>query len=314
MKVKFHLPNFSTQFKFNLVFLTMMEKCPHFLREGVEIASLFGVFPPSMWNGGRTQGGTCDKGFISTVLNTINGKGIPLRFTFTNPMLEKKHLSDDFCNMVLAMANNGLNEVIVVSPILEDYIRRNYPKYKITSSTCKRLDSVEALNAELKKDYNLVVMDYDLNNKFDLLEQVEDKSRCEILVNACCMPKCKNRVDHYRSIGLQQIAYCEHLKKHPNVPFDAEAAVLPEYSHILSCPTMDLTHFDIRKHATHITPDDIWEKYVPMGFQHFKIEGRTSTMITLMETYLYYMVKPECRDEARFLLMMNLRENGGMNF
>jgi len=29
-----------------------------------------------------------------------------------------------------------------------------------------------------------------------------------------------------------------------------------------------------------------------------------------METYLYYMVKPECRDEATFMLLINLNENG----
>lgn len=314
MTVNFHIPNFSDRFKFNLVYLTMMEKCPHFFREGVKIASVFGVFPPSMWNGGRTQGGTCDKEFISVVLKTFNSRGIPVRFTFTNPMLEEKHLSDPFCNMVLKMADNGMNEVIVVSPILEDYIRKNYPNYKITSSTCKRLDSIEGLNAELEKDYNLVVMDYDLNNHFDFLEQVKDKERTEILINACCMPNCKNRVDHYKSIGLQQIAYCEHLAKYPNKQFNAEEAVEPQYRHILKCPTMDLTPFDIRKHRTHITPDDIWEKYVPMGFRHFKIEGRTSTTITLMENYLYYMVKPEYRDEARYLLMMNLRNNNEMSF
>lgn len=314
MKVKFHLPNFSTHFKFNLVFLAMMEECPHFMREGVEIASVFGIFPPSMWNGGRTQGGTCDDNFISGVTRTFNRKGIPLRFTFTNPMLQEKHLDDKFCNKVLRIANNGINEVIVVSPLLEEYIRKNYPKYKITSSTCKRLDSIEALNEELKKDYNLVVMDYDLNNRFELLEQVEDKERCEILVNACCIPNCTRRVDHYKSIGLQQIAYCEHLAKNPNKPFKAEASVKPQYRDILNCPTMDFNPFDIRKHRTHITPDDIWEKYVPMGFRHFKIEGRTANTITLIEHYLYYMVKPEYRDEARYMLMMNLNENGVMTF
>lgn len=47
--------------------------------------------------------------------------------------------------MVMAMANNGLNEAIVVSPLLEDYIRNNYPKYKLTSSTCKRITDPKAL-------------------------------------------------------------------------------------------------------------------------------------------------------------------------
>ena len=65
---------------------------------------------------------------------------------------------------------------------------------------------------------------------------------------------------------------------------------------------------DVKKHI-----DDIFNKYVPMGFNQFKIEGRTSGMFNLMETYMYYLVKPEYRDEARFLFMINLKENGIIN-
>lgn len=61
MKVKFHLPDFSGHFMFNLVFIEMLNKCPYYFREGVEIASVYGIFPPSLWNGGRTQGGIYDK-------------------------------------------------------------------------------------------------------------------------------------------------------------------------------------------------------------------------------------------------------------
>ena len=311
MSIKFHLPSFTDHFRFNMVFLSMMENCKDFLRDDVEIASIFGVFPPSIWNGGRTQVGTCDPKFIETVIKTINGKGIPLRFTFTNPMLEEKHLEDKFCNNIMRLADNGLNEVIVVSPLLEEYIRKNYPKYKITSSTCKRLDSVDALNEELEKDYNLVVMDYDLNNRFELLEQIKHKDRCEILVNSCCQPKCKRRSQHYKDIGLQQIAYCEYLEKYPDGRFTKEN--LPEGIELFECPSMDSTLFQIKDYCTHITPDDIFNRYVPMGFNQFKIEGRTSGMFNLMETYMYYLVKPEYRDEARFLFMINLKENGIIN-
>ncbi len=97
------------------------------------------------------------------------------------------------CNMVMAFANNGLNEVIVNSPLLEDYIRKNYPKYKLTSSTCKRLDDGERLAAELEKDYHIVVVDYDLNNRFDILEKLPNKEKCEFLVNSNCRPKCPDR-------------------------------------------------------------------------------------------------------------------------
>lgn len=310
MKVRFHLPDFATNFKFNLVFVTMLENCPQYFREGVEIASFYGVFPPSMWNGGRTQGGVASDDFIRVVLNTFNKKGIPLRFTFTNPMLEKKHLKDEFCNKVLRMADNGLNEVIVVSPLLEDYIRKNYPKYKLTSSTCKRLNSAESLAEELNRDYHIVVMDYDLNNKFDLLEKIPDKEKCEILVNACCDPGCKIRSAHYRLIGEQQIQYCEHLKKYPDKRFYVGEYTDPDYRKAVACKCSDRTAFEVRKLSTHVTPDDIWNKYVPMGFNQFKIEGRTLTRLNLIETYIYYMIKPEYADEARFMLLYNLEKNG----
>lgn len=220
MNVKFHLPDFTTHFTLNLVFLSMLKSCPQYFREGVEIASVYGAFPPSLWNGGRVIGGKCDESFVRQAVEAFNSQGIPLRFTFTNPALKEEHLSDPFCNMVMKAADNGMNGVIVNSPLLEDYIRKNYPKYKLTSSTCKRLDDGERLAAELEKDYHIVVVDYDLNNRFDILEKLPNKEKCEFLVNSNCRPKCPDRAQHYYNVGLQQIGYSNHVRKYPDQPYD----------------------------------------------------------------------------------------------
>lgn len=217
MSIKFHIPDFTHHFGVNLAIASMLKGAPEYFREGVEIASVFGTFPQSLWNGGRTTGGKCDLNYVKHVIKTFNSMGIPLRFTFTNPVLEEKHLSDEFCNTVMQLADNGLNEVIVNSQILEDYIREKYPNYKITSSTCKRITELDKLSEELEKKYNLVVVDYDFNNKFELLEQIPNKERCEILINPVCDPGCKMRVEHYRKIGLQQIEFCDHIKNHPSI-------------------------------------------------------------------------------------------------
>ena len=313
-KVRFHLPDFSGKFRFNYVFASMLENCPEYFRDGVEIASFYGTFPPAMWNGGRFQGGTCDADFIKTVINTFNQKKIPLRFTFTNPLIEEKHLNDRFCNMILKLGENDLNGVIVVSSVLEKYIRQHYPKYKITSSTCKRITDIEKLDSELEKDYNIVVLDYDLNNHFDILEKIPYKEKCEILVNACCEPNCPKRSEHYISIGKQQIAYYEHLLKNPRENFDSKKFARENPSSTFSCNCMNRNIIDIKNLRTHITPDDIYEKYLPMGFNQFKIEGRTSNVLNLMETYFYYMIKPEYADEARFKFIANLVSNGVIKF
>ena len=316
MRVRFHLPDFAEHFMLNLVFANMLRNRPDFFREGVEIASFYGAFPPSMWNGGRTIGGQCSEDYVKHVINAFNSLRIPLRFTFTNPVLEEEHLYDPFCNMVMKLADNGLNEVIVNSPLLEDYIRKTYPNYKLTSSTCKRLDTIDAFLEELKKDYNIVVMDYDLNNQFDLLERVpmEDRPRIEFLSNACCEPKCPNRKREYDMIGHQMIYYNQHLKEHPDKPFNINDYTDQNVGRLIKCRCRERTLYEIKDLSTHISPDAIWEKYVPMGFEQFKLEGRTAGNLYLIDNYMYYMVKPECRDEARMLFFYNLDANGVIQF
>ncbi len=313
MSVKFHLPDFARLSKFNMVFLAMFENSPEFFRDDIEIASFYGTFPPALWNGGRVMLGTCDKPFVKGIIKYFNDKGIALRFTFTNPMIEEKHLDDKFCNMIMAMADNGKNGCIVASDILENYIRKNYPSFKITSSTCKRITDEGTLSSELGKDYHLVVLDYDFNNRFDVLEKIENKEKCEILVNPCCVPQCCNRSDHYKVIGLEQIAIAEHMRKNPaNVPYDSDrfARSHSEYKAALECKCEHRSLYEIQDLPTHVTPDDIWNKYVPMGFSNFKIEGRTFDIFNLLEHYLYYMVKPECINTARLSMLRNLRRNG----
>ena len=107
-----------------------------------------------------------------------------MRYTYTNMFLDEEDLKDPYCNFCMKAADNGKNGVLVVSPLLEKYIRRNYPGFKVNSSTCKEIRDIGAVNEELKKDYHLVVLDYNFNNRFDELAKIEDRSRCEILVNA----------------------------------------------------------------------------------------------------------------------------------
>ncbi|MBE6844230.1 MAG: hypothetical protein E7508_00760 [Ruminococcus sp.] len=309
-KIKFHLPDFTIHAKMNLTLLNMIKNAPQYFYDNLEIASFYGAFPPSMWNGGRTvMHRPCDKNVVKSIVNAFNSQGVPLRFTFTNPVLKEEHLKDEFCNMVMEVANNGLNEVIVFSPLLEDYIRNKYPKYKVTSSTCKRILDVSQLSEEMNKDYHIVVLDYDLNNKFDILERIPHREKCEILVNSCCVPGCRFRSEEYEIVGRQQILYCEHLKKHPGKPFDVRNYNDKNITDI-KCPSDGNSIFDSKKRSHHVSPEMIINKYLPLGINQFKIEGRTATKLFLIECYMYYLVKPECRDEARFLFLHNLEKNG----
>lgn len=301
-EIKFHLPGLRYNFPLNMLLVDMMEKYPHFFREGLKIASFFGEFPTSKWNGGRfSNGDQCDARFIKEVIKNINAKGIPVRYTYTNPLLTQQDLDDEYCNFCMKAADNGMNEVLVVSPILEKYIRQNYPGYKINSSTCKEIRDIVGLNQELEKDYSLVVLDYNMNNQFQILEQIKHKEKCEILVNACCVPDCPRRGEHYRQIAKQQSIVLKNRK----LPPDKQIPVPGWY-----CEYGDKnTLYTIQKYPTYVSPDDIWGKYADMGFQNFKIEGRTANIFSLINTYSFYLMKPEYRDEGRLMLTLNLQSS-----
>lgn len=113
MSIKFHLPDFWSHGPLNLALIDMIKEHPEYFRDGVEIASVYGCFPPAVWNGGRNINGYADERAITHVLDEFNKRGIPCRFTFTNPLLTEEHMSDRFCNRLVQLADNGLNEAIV---------------------------------------------------------------------------------------------------------------------------------------------------------------------------------------------------------
>jgi collagenase-like PrtC family protease len=275
-----------------------MSKRPEWFYDDTRVASVFGTFPTSVWNGGRYLDGSCDEAMVVNILRMFNEKGIRVRFTFTNPKITEEHLSDPFCNRQLELGNNGMNEVIINSPLLEQYIRTKYPNYKITSSTCKQIRNMDDLNKELEQDYNLVVLDYNWNNKYDELKKIKYPERCEILVDACCIPNCPRRGEHYDSIGMEQIRYWEYQRN----PVKGKPCEIENFT----CPHMHNTIYDIQDFETVISPEDLYTKYVDMGFNQFKLEGRSSHPLIVLESYIHYLVKPEFQGKARLAMIHSL--------
>lgn len=303
MEVKFHLPGLRRNYPLNVMFAGLLKGHPELFREGVKIGSCFGEFPTSLWNGGRnSRADQCGSDYVKAVIKTLNEWEIPVRFTYTNMLLDKKDLQDPYCNFCLEAAHNGMNGVILVSPLLEKYVRRNYPKMKITSSTCKQIRGIAGVNDELKKGYDMVVLDYNLNNQFDELEKIKDKGRCEILINAACEPNCARRGAHYRHISENQ----KNIVKNMRLPRERQLPLKPWECKY--CSGVSQNVYTIREYCTYVSPEAIWEKYVPMGSNDFKIEGRTDDLFVVLEAYCHYMIKPEYQGRVRLMMLRNMED------
>ena len=64
----------------------------------------------------------------------------------------------------------------------------------------------------------------------------------------------------------------------------------------------------VRTFHNNIPPEELYEKYAPMGFSHYKIEGRTLSSLELAGNYAYYMAKPEHHDELILALCEHLND------
>ena len=72
-KVRFHLPGIRYNFPLNMFWVSLLKTHPGYFRDGVEIASFFGAFPFSLWNGGRLLGNDqCDAGYVKNVIRSAN--------------------------------------------------------------------------------------------------------------------------------------------------------------------------------------------------------------------------------------------------
>lgn len=285
--IYFYIPGIVQLFEINFILVKRLNEHPEHFYDNVKIGGIFGSIPGAIWNGGRLEAGNIADEHLKLLETFHKETNIPFRWTWTNPVLEKRDLKDRYCNYITNMFEDGINEILVNNDIMEKYIRKNYPKYPIISSTTKRITSLEKLNKELSKDYKLVVLDYDFNNQWELLNQIQHPEKCEILINPICNPKCPFRIDHYKAIG--------YLQKGDNTKRNEITE---------NCPAQYRMMNEIKDLPGFVSREDLYNKYVPNGFRHFKIEGRSTCPLKPIEWYLYYMVKPEYYDEERAWLHM----------
>lgn len=301
-EVKFHIPDFIGNYKVNLAVIDKYIANPEYFIDGLIIETVFGTFPSELWNGGRLFTGRRITNEVDSIIDAYNSRGVALSFTYTNPLITEEHLDDPYSNNVLKKAENGKNQVTVFSEILEKYIRTTYPKYSIVSSTCKRINDIDRLNDELNKDYKYVVLDYDWNNK-DIFNQIQHKEKCTMLVDPWCPGNCPHRLEHYYLLGKQQI------DNHNTQLSPFHVLNLRQRDHFEKCPhtnTGPNNFYEKTKLSVHISNKTIHTFYIPNGINSFKIEGRRYLMFNILESYMYYLVKPEHRDRIRLEILIQV--------
>ena len=285
MKAYYHLPGLFEFYDFYKVFLPLYKEHREYFYDWCEIGSIYGAPGDCLWGGGRVGFGEADPGDVASLMKEY---GISSRLTFSNSLLQKEHLSDKRCNDLCALfEKNGSaeNGIIIHSDLLLEYIKEKYPDFYFVSSTTKVLTDHQDLEAELdREEFRYVVSDFRLNKDLSFLEALdpEKKAKVEFLCNECCWFDCFDRKNCYENVSRKSLG--EDVKDH--------VCVSPQ-------AMRGYRFSDAMKNPGFIGIEDIQNVYLPSGFSHFKIEGRSLGSAIVLEFILYYMTKPEYQLKVR---------------
>ncbi|MDO4459089.1 MAG: hypothetical protein Q4C42_03245 [Clostridia bacterium] len=283
-KAYYHLPGLFEFYELYKVFLPLYRDHREWFYEWCEIGSVYGSPADCLWGGGRVGFGDDDS---QKVLRLMDEYGISPRLTFSNSLIREEHLSDYKCNYLCRLFEQSKvkSGVIIYSDLLLDYIKEHYPGLYFVSSTTKVLTDFDEFLAEVKReDFKYVVPDFRLNKTFDKLISLSksEKDKVEFLCNECCSFYCRDRRACYENVSRKNLG--ENVNDHI-CKMDSSAEGY-RFSKAMLNPGF-------------IGIKDIVEKYLPMGFSNFKIEGRGLGSAMVLEFLLYYMVKPEYQINVR---------------
>lgn len=281
--INFYIPDFVKFEKINLALIDLVQQVPELFYDGVHIQSVYGIFGTTAWNAGKNIYMGTNEEEMKRIIEEFNNRNVKIRYVFTNSSLEDRDIYERMGNKMLSLANNGFNEVIVNTKCLEDYIRKNY-NYDFVSSTTKCITDINQLNEEMK-DYSMTVIDWRKNHDMEFLQSIQNKELAEILLFEYCYKECPVRQQHYKAVSNSQLVFSEKS---------------------MSCNKTKSNFFETIGEEENITVEELYQILVPMGFCNFKINGRFGHALNLIESYIYYMVKPEYKDIVRYLLLKEI--------
>ena len=278
MKAYYHLPGLFEFYELYRAFLPLYREHREWFYDWCEIGSIYGAPADCLWGGGRAGFGEEEPERVAALLREY---GISARLTFSNSLLRKEHLADPRCNALCALFEKSAvpSGVILCSDLLLEELQRRYPGFYFVSSTTKVLTEFGELEEELDRDaFRYVVPDFRLTKAFDRLFALspERKRKVEFLCNECCWFECPDRKACYETVCRKNLG-----EDSPD--------------HVCVSPTAGRGYrfSDAMANPGFIGIGEIRNVYLPAGFSHFKIEGRSLGSAVILEFLLYYMTKPE---------------------
>lgn len=269
-KIKFVLPDILYSFFINIDILNLQKTKPEYFIDDYEISSVYGCFPYSVWALGNDKKYLSEQN-IKKYISLYQKFGISISYLFDCENITKEELSDTFSNLLLKLAHDKKNSVIVKSDLLANYIKKNYPKYKI-----------------IKLDKHFISRD------FSKLLGIWSKRNINVILNSLCPLNCEYYDVHnkYLEAEKKNFAPCEHFFP---CPLKADVNFYSEQKNSNFIDKEKLEKLIKKGYRTFVISDNKKMANTMVNYSYFDI----------IESYVYYLVKPEYATIVKSFLINN---------
>jgi collagenase-like PrtC family protease len=151
------------------------------------IGSMFGFVERSTLYGGRKFHG---RELSERDVAQLNNAGIGIRIPLSNHFATQGEYEQ--CMPLLEKYHHEPNSVIVTNDDLAQWIRADFPHYRIDASVIKNINNLKKLRKALEI-YDEVVLPMTSNEDLPFLESIEDKHRITLFANAGCAFTCPSK-------------------------------------------------------------------------------------------------------------------------
>jgi hypothetical protein len=205
---------------------------------------------------------------VAEIIHGYTANGIAVQATFANPELSQAHLADPLGNAVLDILSqnqgNGRNGVIVSSEALARHIRHRHPGLMLVVSEIKTARDGGQNRADhyrrLTESYERVTIHPEDNLDGPLMEALENKDRCEIVVNDPCWRGCALRPAHDQLLAALALAPQDFVAR------EREQALIRQ----AGCLNLPAPLFNAARRPLYLSSEELQRLY-DMGYRHFRM-------------------------------------------
>ncbi len=243
---------------------------PEIYRTKLNSIQVYGRFPYSIWSQEPSERKYTYMEDIEQNLKFLKDNNTDIYYEFSNTQLTKESVYDSFCNMELSLSENLTVFAIVYSQYLVKYVKTNYPNVKLIRP--------QLYDKTIPDEYyDLYIINYEHYTK--------EKDR--ILMHP------EKYIIYLNSYGpdKKEIA-------------DKKSKDILEFNSInYDSYPLEIATFEESKKLADFVAVEIMEKLAFGGIKNFIIKNNRNSYYEILESFIYYLIKPEYQDKIRLELI-----------